>query len=60
MKTEAKPVGELTDEELFDCIREQVNASRNSRGHDRKRTKEISAEAHRRGWNLRQPNMNSE
>ena len=46
-----KPVGELTDEELFDEIREQVNLARNTaHGHNRKRTREISAEMEKRQW----------
>lgn len=46
---------DMSDEELFDAIREQVNLSRNTRSHDRDRTRAISEEAARRGWNLRQP-----
>jgi PHD/YefM family antitoxin component YafN of YafNO toxin-antitoxin module len=46
-----KPVAELTDEELFDELREQVNLSRsNPNSYDRKRTREIGAEMQKRGW----------
>lgn len=40
----------LTDEELFDALREQVNLSRNVGGHNRAKTRAIAAEALRRGW----------
>jgi hypothetical protein len=43
-----KPASKLTDEELFEEIRHQVNAARNKGGHDRKRTREISAEMGKR------------
>ena len=49
-----KPVEQLSDEELFDELREQVNLSRNGPGHDRERTRAIACEATVRGWNLRQ------
>lgn len=49
-------VSRLTDSELFDAIREQVNLSRNHGGHQSKRTRELAAEAQNRGWNLRRPN----
>ena len=45
----------LTDEQLFDAIRQQVNLSRVTNNHNRKATRIIAAEAARRGWNLRQP-----
>jgi len=46
-----KTFEEMTDEELFDTIREQVNLSRNSfHGHDRNKTREIAKEMKRRGW----------
>lgn len=45
-----KPVSELTDEELFEEIRQQVNKSRNEFVHDRKRTREIGKEMKKRGW----------
>jgi hypothetical protein len=51
MKPTPKPVANLTDDELFDEIREQVNLSRNTAaGHNRKRTREVSAEMQKRGW----------
>lgn len=43
---------DMTDEELFDAIREQVNLSRSLIGHNRIRTRELAEEAHKRGWNL--------
>jgi len=48
--SDRKPVSELTDDELFDEIREQVNRGRFDGRHDSKRTKQISAEAKKRGW----------
>jgi hypothetical protein len=46
-----KPADQLTDDELFDEIREQVNLARNhTHGHNRKRTREIANEMNRRGW----------
>lgn len=45
-----KPVATLTDDQLFDEIREQVNRSRNGPGHQPKRTRELAAEAKKRGW----------
>lgn len=50
-----KPVENLSDAELFDELREQVNRDRFEGLHDRVRTREIAAEAKRRNWNLRQP-----
>ena len=50
--TTPKPVAELTDEELFDEIREQVNHSRNGKGYSGSRTRALSAEAAKRGWGL--------
>lgn len=56
MKSETqKPVDQLTDEELFDELREQVNRGRFDGMHDRKRTRDIAAECKRRNWNLRPP-----
>lgn len=53
-----KTVSQLTNEELFDELREQVNLSRNSiSGHDRVRTKQISEEAAKRGWGLGKPQL---
>lgn len=49
MNTE-KPVEKLTDDELFDEIRHQVNQSRNLGTHNRERTRAIAAEMKRRGW----------
>lgn len=46
-------IQKLTDEQLFDELREQVNQSRNVGTHNRERTRAIAAEAERRGWNLR-------
>ena len=41
----------MSDEELFDAIREQVNKARNQiHGHDRAMTKAIGEEMVRRGW----------
>lgn len=41
----------MSDEELFDAIREQVNKARNrTHGHDRAMTKAIGEEMVRRGW----------
>jgi hypothetical protein len=51
----SKPVTQLTDDELFDDIREQVNLSRHTGQHDRPKTRALAAEADRRGWNLRRP-----
>lgn len=46
-----KPASTLTDDELFDAIREQVNLARNtSHGHNRIRTQEIAIEMEKRGW----------
>ncbi len=54
MKTETEQTEftRMSDEELFDALREQVNLSRNSKVHDRKRTQAIAEEAQRRGWGL--------
>jgi hypothetical protein len=43
-----KPASKLTDEELFEELRHQVNAAKNKGGHDRKRTREISEEMGKR------------
>lgn len=44
-------VGAMSDEELFDAIREQVNKARNqTHGHNRTMTKAIGEEMVRRGW----------
>lgn len=41
----------MSDEELFDAIREQVNKARNhTHGHNRAMTKAIGKEMVRRGW----------
>lgn len=41
----------MSDEELFDAIREQVNKARNqTHGHNRAMTKAIGEEMVRRGW----------
>jgi hypothetical protein len=53
MKT--KPVQALSDDELFDEIREQVNRARHHGGHNRGRTRQLAEEAHSRGWNLGRP-----
>ncbi len=45
----------LTDDDLFDMIREQVNLSRHKGGHQQAKTRALAAEAQRRGWNLRRP-----
>ncbi len=45
-----KLCSEMSDDELFDAIREQVNLSRNYGNHNRKRTREISDEMIKRGW----------
>ena len=37
-----KPATELTDDELFEELRDQVNMSR-GKGHDRKRTRELGS-----------------
>lgn len=50
-----KPVAQLTDEELANEIREQVNRSRLTGQHDRARTRTVAREAQKRGWNLRRP-----
>lgn len=52
-----KPVAveSLSDDELFDQIREQVNLSRNAGFHNRTKTRALAAEAYARGWNLRKP-----
>lgn len=56
MTEDQQPVANLTDEQLFDELRAQVNRSRNSpSGHDRKRTREIAAEACKRGWKINHP-----
>lgn len=52
---ETSEIEKFSDEQLFDAIREQVNLSRYGGGHDREKTRELSAEGQRRGWNLRQP-----
>ena len=49
--------GQLSDEELFEEIRDQVNRSRHGGGHQRDRTREIAAEAQKRDWNLRRPSI---
>jgi hypothetical protein len=54
-QSSARPFEGLSDEELFDEIRSQVNASRVTGKHDRARTRQLSAEANHRGWNLRAP-----
>lgn len=47
-----KPVDKLTDDELFDEIREQVNRARFTPGlYNRERTQQIGAEMTKRGWN---------
>lgn len=44
-------IGAMSDEELFDAIREQVNKARNqTHGHNRAMTKAIGAEMIKRGW----------
>ena len=54
----AEETSNLSDDELFDEIRLQVNLSRNSdQGHDRERTRAIGEEFRRRGWNLRTPQL---
>lgn len=41
----------MSDEDLFDAIREQVNKARNqTHGHNRAMTKAIGEEMVRRGW----------
>lgn len=50
--TKPKPAKELSDDELFDEIREQVNLSRVGGGHNRTRTRALGREARRRGWLL--------
>ena len=45
-----KAVANLSDEDLFDEIREQVNLARNGPGHNRERTRKLAAEMARRGW----------
>ena len=50
-----KPVQDLTDDELFNELREQVNRARFDGKHDRVRTREIADEAQKRNWNLRRP-----
>lgn len=52
MKTDLTKV---SDEDLFDMLREQVNLSRHKGGHQPAKTRAIAAEAQRRGWNLRRP-----
>jgi len=48
-----KKPNELTDEELFEEIREQVNYARNTAAkHDRKRTRALAAEMKKRGWGV--------
>lgn len=51
-----QPANALTDDELFDELREQVTLARNTRGgHNRERTREIADEARNRGWSLGRP-----
>lgn len=46
-----RPLANLSDDQLFDELREQVNRARNSKqGHNRKRTRQIADEAIARGW----------
>jgi hypothetical protein len=47
----AEGLASVSDDELFDLIREQVNKARNvANSYDRARTRAIAAEMHRRGW----------
>jgi hypothetical protein len=48
-----RPLFDLTDEELFEGIREQVNKSRISGNHERLKTRQLAHEANQRGWNLK-------
>lgn len=60
MPSEVKPVSELSDDELLDELREQVNIARQTNGqHDRVRTPQIAEEAYRRGWSTRKPSLNN-
>ena len=54
-----KQPSEMTDEELFDELRHQVNLSRNIVGHDRKLTRELSEEMHKRGFMQKRPPTDS-
>lgn len=47
----SKKLQALTDDQLFDALREQVNKARNhANGHDRKMTQAIGVEMKKRGW----------
>ena len=45
----------MTDDELADELREQVNRSRNNPPHDRDMARGVGEEMKKRGWNIRKP-----
>lgn len=47
-------VEQLSDDDLFAELREQINIARNGGQHDRERTRALANEATKRGWNIRQ------
>ena len=55
MKTTAQKVSEMTDDELAEELREQVNRSRNNPPHDRDMARGVGEEMKKRGWNIRKP-----
>lgn len=48
MKKDAVPTAGMTDDDLFDHLREQVTNARNGKGHDRKLTRAVAEEMAKR------------